>query len=196
MPKTPTKTLNKYYDERKRKLGNKNTKLDDLVNLVGGPEALEDIKQHINAIIYIVNNNSNNWTEIKDMIALYMSHKYSKFFSKKDLATKKQKPNNFDYAVMNYWKEETGIELVIPINKLHPENHIYRPKGWNIVAINEARRRKAVAEGRMEDVPSKFSNDVKHTKKGRPQGYDKYTKTIIEYFKTLDQTNDQGNDNS
>lgn len=197
MAKLPKKTIKKYYDDRERKIGNKNSKLDNMSDYVGGYEALEDIKEHINAIIYIVNGNSTDWLEIKDLLAKYMSHKYSKFLSKKDLATKKQKPNDFDYAIMNYWKEETGVELTIPKDKLHPEQHIYRPKGWNIVAINEARRRKAIAEGRMEDSPSKFVSKLNTQKRrGRPDGYNKYTKTVAEYFESLDQNFNQRDDHT
>jgi len=175
--------------ETKRSFGNKESKMDDLAELLGGSENVFEVTEHIDYIIAVVDGNSDQWLTIKSLLQRYLPVKLRVFLSGEDYSTRKQKPNDFDYAVMNYWKEKTGVELIIPKHKLHPENHIYRPRGWKLAIINELRKRKRIEEGKREPEPEVVCNTGKVGKRGRPKGHkqQKWTKRVVrEYFDSLE----------
>lgn len=49
--------------------------------------------------------------------------------------------NDFDYKVIDYWKENTGVQLIIDETKLHPKNWKPKPQGWGLKKYNQERKR-------------------------------------------------------
>tara|TARA_R110000824_G_scaffold96509_6_gene231068 strand:+ start:389 stop:670 length:282 start_codon:yes stop_codon:yes gene_type:complete len=54
-----------------------------------------------------------DWVTIKKEIMKGLPSGLRKLFSRRDPITKEQRPNNFDHLVINYYKDISGIELVI-----------------------------------------------------------------------------------
>lgn len=152
--------------------GNPNCVFEDLKDNLS-EETLKIIKDHIDYIILIVDGSTDNWIPIKQYLQRALPYSLKSLLSHRDPATRKQKPNDFDFAVMNYWKEKTGVVLFIPEEKLHPADHTYRPKGWNIVIHNELKSQdKHKRENDGKEKEYKF-------RKGRPT---RNEQIIINYF--------------
>jgi len=180
---------NKDY---KRSRGDVDSSFDKLETTMG-VDVVFDAKEHIDYIIAVVDNNSDQWITIKHLLQRYMPIPLRRFLTAEDYSTKKQKPNDFEYAVMNYWKQKTGTSLIIPEHKMHPDNHVYRPRGWKLAVINELRKRKAIEEGRQKPDEIIESQSGKRGSVGRPAEYkfNRFSKTLKEYFESLENL-DQG----
>ena len=88
---------------------------------------LETVINRIDYVISIVDGSTDDWIRIKCFFQRSLPKHLRKYISSVDVHSRKQKPNDFDYAVMNYWKEKTGVTLFIPESKLHPINYILPP---------------------------------------------------------------------
>lgn len=153
-------------------LGNPSTTFNDLKNIIPD-EQLNLIIEYIDFVILIVDGTTNSWIPIKQYLQRALPKPLRVYLSHRDPATRKQKPNDFDFACMNYWKEKTGVELFIPKDKLHPTDHVYRPKGWNIIVHNEIKSRQRYAK------ENKGKQKTYKRFKGRPK---KNEQIIIDYF--------------
>lgn len=100
----------------------------------------EYLKERINYVARYVGDSTTDWLVVKKQLFLNFPNKGRKLFSKRHACTKKQIPNKFDKLVMNYWKELTGVDLVLHESKLHDKNWTHKKKGWALQVFNEKRR--------------------------------------------------------
>ena len=100
-----------------------------------------DITELINYVIEYVDGASTDWLTIRKEIIRMMPPKERSRFSRRHYSTKLPIINDFDRAIIVYWKKQTGIELIIDVSKLHPEFWIPKPKGWGFKVYNEERRK-------------------------------------------------------
>lgn len=100
-----------------------------------------NLKARIDIVISYVGDTTNDWLRVKKELINSFAKEDRKLFSARHPCTKKQTPNAFDESVIAYWKEVTGVELVISPDKLHDAEWVHKKKGWALVAINEERRK-------------------------------------------------------
>ncbi len=172
----------RYKQNRKAKFGNPETTFKTLLDsgVIKNQEIYNEILTSINYVIAINDNYTRNWIFLKYMIHSFFPYhvKKEKLLSLRDQSTKKQKPNDFDYACMNYWKETTGIELFIPEKELLDPNHVHRPKGWNIVVYNEIRS----INKQLREIKTNNDEEQPQDRKYSKEEYGIYARTLREYF--------------
>lgn len=105
----------------------------------------DNLKSKIDLVISYVGDFTNDWVRIKKELLNSLPWEERTRFSRRHPFTKKHSLNAFEELVMAYWKERTGVELVIPSEKLHDPNWVRRKRGWALVAINEDRKRARLA---------------------------------------------------
>jgi hypothetical protein len=107
------------------------------------PDGLDSIpdylKEKIDLAIEFVDGTSTDWFRIKPVLINMFPLTDRTRFSRRHYSTKKQILNLFDKAVINYWKEKTGVELWINPEKLHNPSWKRNPAGWGLFAINKER---------------------------------------------------------
>lgn len=103
----------------------------------------DDLKKLIDYVVGYVGTASDDWFAIKKEIVNIFPPKDRSRFSRRHYSTKKHVLNDFDYEVIDYWEEKTGVELIIDETKLHPENWKPRPRGWGLQQYNEERQKQA-----------------------------------------------------
>jgi hypothetical protein len=99
------------------------------------------LKEIIDYVISYVEDATDDWFRIKLEIINNCPAEYRRLFSRRHYSTKKHILNSFDWEVINYWQEKTGIKLKIDPAKLHPENYVHTPNGWRLIENNEQRKK-------------------------------------------------------
>lgn len=176
------KTMKK---KQKYPYGVPETTFDDLLTKkLVSPEMIDEIKETIDYIILLNDSFTSNWIPIKHMIQRFSSRRFRalNLLSVRDYSTRKQRPNDFDFACMNYWKEKTNTELFIPEHLLHSKDHVYKPPGWFIVLNNEIcsannRINKEQNANQTNNCQEKVFNEFSK------KDYGKYSKVIKEHFR-------------
>lgn len=106
------------------------------------PDKLKEIIEY--AADYI-GDSTDDWFRVKkELVNLFPPKQRSKF-SRRHYSTKLHSINEFEMAVMNYWKNATGVELQVDENRLHDPNWEQKPRGWGLRKFNDERRRQAEA---------------------------------------------------
>lgn len=90
------------------------------------------VKDRVEFVAKYIGTNTDDWLVVKYHCALNLPKTHRSLFSHRHPTTKKQTPNDFDRAVMNYWKELTGVELKLDPAKIHDPNWIWKPVGWSL----------------------------------------------------------------
>ena len=98
------------------------------------------LQQRILYVVSYVGDSTDDWIVVKSEIVRSFPPKERKLFSKRHMTTKKQILNDFDRAVMKYWKEQTGVEPILYDKDKHPEDWEWKPHGWGLIEINEQRK--------------------------------------------------------
>lgn len=119
------------------------------------PEGLDVIPDHlrekIDLAIDFIDGTTDDWFKIKPVLVNLFPLSDRTRFSRRHYSTKKQILNLFDKAVINYWKEATGVELWIDPEKLHDMSWKRNPVGWGLIAINKARIENAKNKQKKKD---------------------------------------------
>jgi hypothetical protein len=63
--------------------------------------------------VSVYTHDCDDWVEIKKQIMLGLPSPLRKLFSTRDPLTKEQRLSDFDREVINYYREKTGISLVL-----------------------------------------------------------------------------------
>lgn len=62
---------------------------------------------------------TDDWVVLKQRIVLSIDNEHRKMFSKRHNVTFLQMPNDYDYLVMNWWKEHVNPNIHLPEEKKH-----------------------------------------------------------------------------
>lgn len=103
----------------------------------------EKLKIIIQDTIEFVNFSTNDWFRIKTLLVNQTPPVERSQFSRRHYSTKKHILNSFDWEVITYWQEQTGVTLWIDPNKLHPENWKRHRRGWGLKRYNAERQKTA-----------------------------------------------------
>lgn len=58
--------------------------------------------------------NTSDWLVVKKQVLKMLPPATRSFFSRRHDKTKKQVPNDMEYAIIEWWHLKTGVRLVIP----------------------------------------------------------------------------------
>jgi hypothetical protein len=108
-------------------------------------EEFETIKSKIHFVSLYVGDSSNSWPKVKLQIINAIPKEYRVFFQRRDEVTKKHRPpNEFEQLVINYWKELTQVDLLIPKEKEFDPTEGRKPKSchWTIAIARQKRKEK------------------------------------------------------
>lgn len=100
----------------------------------------EKLKNIINDTILFVNDQTNDWFKIKQLLVNQFPPKQRCNFSRRHYSTKKHIMNSFDIEILTYWEENSGIKLWIDPNKLHPPSWKRHRRGWGLKKYNAKRQ--------------------------------------------------------
>jgi len=98
------------------------------------------------AINYVMQyaNESENWLAVKKEIMWLLRNEYRHYFSRRHYATKKHSLNDFEKLVIEYWKSETGKELILTDNVIHNPEWVRHRRGWGLKKYNRERQKNAL----------------------------------------------------
>lgn len=101
------------------------------------------VKERIEFVAKYIGTQTNDWVEIKKHVVNSLANEYRVNFTRRNNTTLKHYPlNEYEKMVADYWKEITGVELVIPEEKLHPVEKKFEERGWGLKLFNQRRQKK------------------------------------------------------
>lgn len=92
----------------------------------------EIVKERIEFVSKYIGTDTSDWLVVKHHISLSLPKTHRGLFSRRHKTTKKQIVNEFDKLVMNYWKQLTGIDLILEPSKIHDPNWVKKPDCWGL----------------------------------------------------------------
>ena len=102
--------------------------------------------RRVDEVIGFIGDTTQNYLKVKMQIINNFPNSGRNLFSRRHSSTKKHKLNEFDRAIITYWKSKTGIKLEVEPTMLHDPDWEHRKKGWGLVLFNEERRKRQHAQ--------------------------------------------------
>lgn len=101
----------------------------------------ENIAEKICYVTKFVGTSTNDWFRVKKEILGVLAPKERSNFSRRHKSSKKYFLNDFEQAVIDFWKEKTGIVLEVDQTKLHKFSDERPPRYWGLMKYNETRKK-------------------------------------------------------
>jgi len=98
-------------------------------------------KQAIDHVIAYVGSSTNDWVIVKLQLVKTLPPFLRDKFSLRHPGSMKFFLNDFEKEIIAYWKEKTGINLVLDASRLHPVDWPNNPKGWGLIRFNNERKK-------------------------------------------------------
>lgn len=102
-------------------------------------------KQAIDHVIAYVGGTTTDWVIIKLQLVKTFPPFSRNRFSLRHQGSMKFFINDFEQAVIAYWKEKTGFEPRLEDSRFHPKDWPNNPRGWGLIKFNNERRKAKTA---------------------------------------------------
>ncbi len=90
-----------------------------------------------------IENQTNDWFQVKKELLSIMSPKERSLFSRRHKTSKKHFINDFEKKVIEFWFSLTKVNLQIDDSKLHTSEDERPPRYWGLMKYNKIRSEKA-----------------------------------------------------
>lgn len=99
------------------------------------------LRERIEFVAGYIGDATTDWLLVKKHILYILCNDDRKLFSRRHFSTKKQIINSFENEVINFWKDLTGVLLILDESRRQSDNWIHKPSGHALIEINAERKR-------------------------------------------------------
>jgi len=101
------------------------------------------VKERIKFTAEYIGGATTDWLLVKRQLINCLPQQFRGLFSVRHQSTRKHTLSEFDQSVIAYWKQLTGIKLILAESMRHDPNWTWKPTGW---ALNGGREKHEQAQ--------------------------------------------------